>query len=135
MASTILYEDRWGEVIHREDLDTLEIRWFDTTSALSKDEFEGWLSGYARAVEEKQPAGALVDALSFRMDPSLNDMEWRDANIVPRYNAAGLKKFAFVMPGGVPMIGDDPAPEGPADYPTGYFGTREDAVAWLRLLI
>ena len=63
--------------------------------------------------------------------PSFNDMEWRDANIVPRYNAVGAKKFAFVMPAGMPLIGNDPEAEGPAAYPTGYFGTREDALGWL----
>ena len=57
---------------------------------------------------------------------------WRDANIIPRYNAAGVKKFAFIMPAGMPAIGDDPAPEGPAHYPTAYFGSRAEALAWLR---
>jgi hypothetical protein len=58
-------------------------------------------------------------------------MEWRDANIIPRYNAVGAKKFAFVMPAGMFLIGNDPEAGGPAAYPTGYFGTREDALGWL----
>jgi hypothetical protein len=58
-------------------------------------------------------------------------MEWRDANIVPRYNAAGVKKFAFHMPAGMPAIGTAPSREGPADYPTAYFGRRQDALDWL----
>jgi hypothetical protein len=59
------------------------------------------------------------------------DGGWRDANIIPRYNAAGVRRFAFVMPAGMPAIGAAPAPEGPGDFPTGYFGRREDAIAWL----
>ena len=59
------------------------------------------------------------------------DGTWRDENIVPRYEAAGVRKFAFHMPAGMPAIGSDPAPEGVAKYPTGYFGTRRDALAWL----
>jgi hypothetical protein len=35
------------------------------------------------------------------------DGPWRDANIIPRYNAAGVKKFAH-MPEGMPMIGEPP---------------------------
>ena len=34
----------------------------------------------------------------------------------------------------MPAIGEDPVHEGPADYPTAYFGTRAEAVAWLRSL-
>ena len=63
------------------------------------------------------------------MDPSQIDAEWRDANIVPRYNSAGVKAFAFHT--GMPAIGSEPAVEGPARYPTGYFGRRGEAVAWI----
>jgi hypothetical protein len=65
------------------------------------------------------------------MDPVNSNSEWRDANIVPRYNAAGVKRFAFLFPEGMPAIGAPPAVEPPAAYPTGYFGTREDALFWL----
>jgi hypothetical protein len=34
------------------------------------------------------------------------DGPWRDVNIIPRYNAAGVRKFAFHMPDGMPMIGE-----------------------------
>ena len=65
------------------------------------------------------------------MGPGLMDGDWRDANIIPRYNAAGVKKFAFLMPAGMPAIGAPPAPEGPGEFPTAYFGTRAEARAWL----
>ena len=42
------------------------------------------------------------------------DLAWRDANIIPRYNTAGVKRFAFLMPAGMPAIGTPPSPEGPA---------------------
>lgn len=43
----------------------------------------------------------------------------------------GITKFAFHMPQGMPAIGNAPAPEGPAQFPTAYFGTRADALRWL----
>jgi hypothetical protein len=58
------------------------------------------------------------------------DGDWRDANIIPRYNKAGVRRFAFLMPEGMPAIGTPPAVEGPADFPTAYFGSRADALAW-----
>lgn len=129
MVSEIVYEDLHGEVIDRGDF--VEIRWFDATSELDSEGFNAWLALFAGIVEERRRPGVLVDGLAFLMDPAHMDGEWRDANIIPRYNAAGVRRFAFVMPAGMPAIGAAPAPEGPGDFPTGYFGRREDAIAWL----
>jgi hypothetical protein len=73
----------------------------------------------------------LIDGTRFMMDPAnLNDA-WRDANIIPRYNAAGVRRFAFLFPDGMPAIGAPPAAEGPATFPTGYFARRQGALDWL----
>ena len=131
MASRIVYEDGWGEIIDRPDMDLIEIRWYDSTAALDADGFQRWLTRFAEEVEKAGRKGILTYGTSFRMDPSQMDAEWRDANIVPRYNSAGVKAFAFHMLEGIRAIGSEPAIEGPADYPTAYFGTRADALAWL----
>ena len=129
--ATIVHTDRWADIVDRPDDDCLEIRWFDTPAAMTADDFNGFLATFAGHVEACARSGALVDSVQFRMDMALMDAGWRDANIIPRYNGAGLKKFAFVMPSGMPAIGAPPAKEGPAEFPTGYFGTRADALAWL----
>jgi hypothetical protein len=131
MASRIVYEDRWGEVIDRPDADLIEIRWYDSTVDLDAEGFQRWLTRFADEVEQAGRTGILTDGTVFRMDPSQMDAEWRDANIVPRYNAAGVKAFAFHMPEGMPAIGSPPAFEGQAEYPTAYFATRAEAIAWL----
>jgi hypothetical protein len=130
-AATYVYEDRFGAVIDHADVGYVEIRWYDTTETMSKEQFEDWLAGFAGAVERLRQAGILVDGTRFLMDPGNNDMEWRDAHIVPRYNSAGVKKFAFHMPEGMPAIGTPPSREGPAEYPTAYFARRKDALDWL----
>ena len=131
MGSTIAYEDRFGEVIDRPDLDLIEIRWYDTTTELDGPGFDQWLTGFAGAVEAAHRSNILIDSTAFRMDMARMSMEFRDTNIIPRYNAAGVRKFAFHMPAGAPPVGSEPAAEGPAGYPTGYFATRADALAWL----
>ena len=127
----IEYVDQWGECSVRPTDGCSEIRWFDTTSAMEGDDFNKFLAEFATVVEGSGLTGALVDAVQFRMDMSKMSIGWRDANIVPRYNAAGLKKFAFIMPAGMPAIGAPRQKEGPGDFPTAYFATRRDAVAWL----
>ncbi|MGI9607867.1 MAG: hypothetical protein ACR2P0_17195 [Acidimicrobiales bacterium] len=131
MTSTIVYEDEFGEVIDRPDLDLIEIRWFDTTTALDAPTFHTWLTHFADAVEQAGRRRVLTDSTSFGMDMAHMDGDWRDQNIIPRYNSAGVQKFAFHLPAGAPPIGAPPTHEGPSHYPTAYFGARSDALAWL----
>jgi hypothetical protein len=130
-AVTQVYEDRFGAVLDHEDAGYLEIRWYDTTEGMSVGQFQDWLAGFAGEVERRRPSRILVDNTSFLMDPANSDGEWREENIVPRYNAGGVKKFAFHMPEGMPAIGSPPAREGTATYPTAYFGRRQAALDWL----
>ena len=131
MGATILFEDQFGAIIDYPHDDYLEIRWYDATASLDGDAFNEWLDGFASHVERTQRSGILVDAIQFTMPMEKMDLGWRDANIIPRYNTAGVKRFAFLMPAGMPAIGSAPSPEGPADFPTGYFGTRASAKRWL----
>ena len=126
-----LYSDRWGEVIDRPSADLIEIRWFDSTRDMSAAQFQEWLSTFAGCVERARRSRVLVDGTSFLMSSANMDAAWRDAHIIPRYNAAGVARFAFHMPAGMPAIGAPPAVEGPGQFPTGYFGSREDALGWL----
>src|SRR5713226_9524766 len=100
-----VYEDRWGEVFDRPSTGLIELRWFDTTAGMTAPEFQAWLSKFVECVEQCGRSRVLIDSTTFRMSPANMDGQWRDANIIPRYNAAGVTKFAFHMPEGMPMIG------------------------------
>jgi hypothetical protein len=130
-SATQIYEDRFGAVIDHAGAGYLEIRWYDATEDMSAAQFQDWLAGFGRAVERRKPARVLVDNTSFLMDPANLDGEWRDEHIVPCYNAGEVQKFAFHMPEGMPAIGTPPAREGPATFPTAYFGRRQAALEWL----
>jgi len=126
-----VYEDKFGEVFDRPSADLIELRWFDSTAEMSGHDFQTWLATFAQCVERCGRSRVLVDSTSFRMDPAKMDGPWRDANIIPRYNAAGVAKFAFQMPEGMPMIGTPPAIQEPGRFPTGYFARRQAALDWL----
>jgi hypothetical protein len=126
-----VYADRRGEIIDHPSSDLIELVWFADTADMSKDEFQDWLSIFAGQVEKCGRTRTLVDGVLFLMSPANMDEAWRDANIIPRYNAAGITKFAFLFPAGMPSIGQPPRREGPGQFPTAYFGTRQDAVDWL----
>jgi hypothetical protein len=126
-----VHEDRFGEVFDRPAADLIELRWFDTTAEMSAHEFQSWLAKFAECVERCGRSRVLVDSTTFRMSPDKMDGPWRDAKIIPRYNAAGVGRFAFHMPEGMPMIGTPPAIEAPGLFPTGYFSRRQHALEWL----
>ena len=125
-----VYEDKWGAIICLPG-GCLEISWYQATETMTGTEFNAFLSRFAGLIVDNGCQHALVDATCFKMDPAKMEMGWRDEHIIPQYNAAGLKKFAFVMSPGMPAIGNAPAVEGPADFPTAYLGSRADALGWL----
>jgi hypothetical protein len=129
--ATHVYEDQWGEIIDRPSSDLIEVRWFDSTATMSKEQFQKWLSTFADQVARARRQRVLIDGTSFLTNPAFMDGGWRDANIIPRYNAAGVKRFAFHMPAQMPMVGQPPTREDPGQFPTGYFGSRKDALEWL----
>ena len=79
-----VYEDQWGAILDRPGY--VEIRWYDTTRGMAWEDFQKFLTTFTEVVERNRRPGALVDATSFQMDMSLMRIDWRDENIIPRYN-------------------------------------------------
>lgn len=131
MIPTIVHEDHWGSIIDHPDRDTLELRWFDSTAAFTGETFNDRQAIIAGALEQSGRHLMLIDAVQFGMRAEEMDVEHRDTHTIPRFNAAGLRKIALIVPADFPMIGMPPAPEGPSDHPTAFFATRADATAWL----
>ena len=124
----------WGVVLNHERWRTLELSWLPSTSEMSDDGFKETLGLLAAEGERAKPDYMIIDATEFRHKPGEGVLEWRDREIIPRYNAAGVKKFAFLWPEAVPGTvesGGSPKPEGPADFPTGWFTRRDVAYQWL----
>ena len=130
--SRVLHEDEWGEILDRPDEGLLEIRWYDSTADLDGQGFNRFLAVFADFVLDRRRPRVLVDSTAFKMDPAKMDLNWRNVNIIPKYNAAGVERFAFHVPTGMPAIGSPPAPDGPADFPTAWFASRREAIAWLQ---
>lgn len=131
MPSQIVFEDAYGEVIDRPGDGFMEIRWFDTTNEMTEKEFQDWLLKFTDLLEKSSSKRVLVDGISFQFQSMGETMDWRDEVIIPRYNALGITRFAFQLPSGSPPIGNTPAPEGSANFPTGYFALRAETTEWL----
>jgi hypothetical protein len=104
--SEIVMEQKGGGVIDRPDVDVIEIRWFDTTFDLRTQDFKQFLDAFATEVERTGRRRILTDAMQFLMDPGMMVDPWREADIIPRYNASGFGKFAFLVPADMPSLGE-----------------------------
>jgi hypothetical protein len=125
-----LAKNEWGEILRHESPDVLELRWLRSTEQMSDGGFMATLCLFAWEAEKSRPRGLLIDATEFRHTFGQGVMAWRDAHIIPRYGAAGVRKFAFQMPAGFPGAGEEKI-DGPAVFPTKWFVDRGKALAWL----
>ena len=121
--------NEWGVIVDHTGV--LELRWLASTSTMTDGGFMATLCLFASEAEKARPRGLFIDATEFRHAFGPGIMAWRDAHIIPRYGAAGARKFAFLMPASFSEAGREQV-EGPAIFPTKWFVEREDAMAWLR---
>jgi hypothetical protein len=131
---TQLAQNQWGVILNHGRWRTLELSWLPSTSEMSDEGFKETLELFAAQGEQAKPTYMIIDATEFQHELGDGVMEWREREIIPRYNAAGVKKFAFLWPEGMPGTvesGGTPKPEGGANFPTGWFTTRERANQWL----
>jgi len=124
-----LVANEWGTIVEHENV--LELRWLPSTASMTDGGFMATLCLFAWEAERMRPRGLLIDAVEFRHRFEPGVMEWRDAHIIPRYGAAGVRRFAFLMPPGFADAGKEGV-EGPAVFPTRWFIEREGALAWVR---
>jgi len=127
MATTERVRNEWGVILDHADI--LELRWLP--SSMTDAGFMATLCLFAFEAEKARPRGLFIDATEFRHTFGPGVMAWRDAHIIPRYGAAGVQRFAFLMPASFPDPGRE-AVEGPAIFPTKWFVERQTALTWLR---
>lgn len=133
MEPVELFRDAFASFLSHQEHEAIELRWFDSTKTMTDEEFKGALSRLAEFLERQRIPNVLIDTVAFAHKPSAEFEPWRAANIIPRYNAAGVKKFAFLVPPDAAHTvenGHPPAIEAPASFPTGYFGSRQRVFSW-----
>lgn len=131
--ATEVARNPWGAILHDADEEILELRWLP--SVMTDNAFKATLALFASEAEKLRPFFLLIDATEFRHSFAPGVMEWRNDAIIPRYGAAGVRKFAFLLPAGVPNTMESGGKEiidGPAVFPTAWFSVRQNALNWLK---
>src|SRR5579864_8465073 len=125
----------YGVIISHDEPDALELKWLPTTKDATESQARGTIALFAAETEKLRPRFLIVDTTEFAHRWAEDMMAWRDKEIIPHYNAGGVTKFAFIAGDGFPFptveSGAEPAPDGPATFPTGWFASRDRAYQWL----
>jgi len=112
---------------------SIKLVWTDDTRRMTDDDFKHALELFIGFAERHRTPNLYVDVRLFRkeMSPELGD--WRAASIVPRYNASGIKKFAYVVPAPASPTSKSAAQRFDGeDFFTEYFISEGSAVDWLK---
>jgi hypothetical protein len=131
MQPTELHHDKFLQILWNEKSQIIGIKWKATTASMTDENFKDELALFAAHVEQKKAPGILVDVCDFRHKMSPAVQEWRVKNISTRYNAAGVQRFAFLLPTGSqipPMMNQSSAGE---KFATRAFADFDSAVNWL----
>jgi len=104
----------------------VQLTWLPGTQQLTDQDFREALSVFAEGAIQHHAERLIIDVRQFMQRPSAQVLAWRDEVIVPKYEQAGVKKLAWIWPGVPP----DEMGTG-AGYKQRYFGSPDDAIAWL----
>jgi len=135
MSEEIVAKDQWGHIVFYDEWNSLELKWLPSTADATDTDLKRTMELFADEAVNRHPHTLIVDTTEFRHAWGEGMMQWRDAEIIPRYNQAGVAKFAFIASGSYPgptvEAGAAPVQEGPGTFPTGWFKTRQAAYQWL----
>lgn len=127
---TELYRDQFGVLLEDLDHRMLELKWLDDSASMTDEDFKAWLDRFSAEAEARRQPYLVINVRQFRHRPGPEVASWRDQQVIPRYNRAGVTKFAFLLPEGSPGAGGTPAPEPPGTFPTGYFDHPAKIEGW-----
>ena len=126
-----VYQNDFMIVNHLDKEKTLELIWTAETKNMVNADFKASLYIYAGFAIEFRTAQLLVHIQDFGFPDAMGEelTTWRDQQIFPKYNQAGIKKFAFLGPKEI-LPPTDP-PQSPfANFQTRFFPSLEDVTDW-----
>lgn len=130
--SAHVFANDFCEIGFDEDRSLLELRWKLATTRMGSDDFRDGLERFAELAECHRARRLLVDVSGFRYSLSPDLILWRDQEIAPRYNRAGVDRLAYVVREGFPIPSFDGKPLSKRElFRTRFFTSRAAAHRWL----
>ena len=131
METEQLHDGSYLRILWDSKTRIIGIEWKDATATMTSEEFKTDLMLFATHAEVQRARGILVNVARFRhkIEPGVH--QWRVKNISTRYSAAGVRRFAFLLPAGAqipPMMNESSPGE---KFLTRAFDDVRNAEDWL----
>ena len=131
MKPELLHEDKFLRIIWNAEARIIVIDWKEATSEMTDEDFKTELTLFAKQVEDHQALRVLIDVSKFGHRPGEEVGKWRAQNITPRYNAAGVRRFAFLLSEDSPLTAMARQSSEGEQFLTESFNNHDQAVEWL----
>ena len=127
-----IYENEFMIIDLIHDGNTLDLQWKIATEEMKTADFKAALYTYAGFAIEYRTPGLLVRIHDFRFNEAMSEemTRWRDQQIFPKYNGAGVVKFAF-LGSKEQLPPQDPPQSALANFQTRFFADLNTAATWL----
>ena len=131
-----VYESHYYNFVHCTKTNSLVFHWKPETATMTDNDFKEALSNFAGYAFEMKTPNMVVDVRQFAPETGVPSGEvmgpWRMEVVVPRYNAAGVRKFAYIRnsEGGGPPVSEPVRHDGEM-FETAVFDSEEKMAAWL----
>ena len=132
-----IYQSYFYDFAHCDETNSLIFQWKPETETIKNNDFKEGLSNFAGYAFELKTPNMVVDVRNFKPgagEPTPDVMgTWRAEVVIPRYNAAGVKKFAYLRnpDGGGPPVSEPTKHEGET-FETAVFDSEEKMMNWLK---
>src|SRR5258708_19122366 len=103
MEPILLHEGKFSRIRWDEQTRIIGIEWKEATSSMMDEDFKADLILFAGHVETKKAPLIFVDIRNFHHKLGEQIAPCRVKNISSRYNAAGVKREAFLLPQDAPI--------------------------------
>ncbi len=126
-----VFENEYMTINMVDNEQTLELDWKQQTSQMQAADFKAALYIYAGfSIEFMTPQLlVLIHLFGFQEAMSQELTEWRDQQIFPKYNQAGVQKMAF-LGNKEQLPPQDPPQSALANFPTRFFSDKNDVAVW-----
>ncbi len=128
-----LFENDFSVISLEKGSGLIKLFWSEKTANMRDEDFKEASEVLAEEAERHHVRGLLVDVKNFKFPrataPELT--AWRVSTIVPKYNQAGVKKFAFVHGEGFVEPDFSGKPHEGENFITRHVGAETEARKWL----
>ena len=121
-----ILKHRFYSILYDRDRNVLTLVWSDDTANMQDADFNDAALQFAKLAKAHSTPHLRIVITEFKHQPSSESMKWREINVLPLYDEAGVRKIAFEVGRG----GEEFPDKVESGHETRSFETSEEIYEW-----